>query len=406
MNSIKINYQKTKTDLCDIGFKYGTDKSSQLNKYKTNESHCHPYTLYYNSIFNEHKDKQLKICELGILKGGSLMMWRDYFKNAIIDGYDVNLEHINNFKDKYKNVEGINLFELDVRTHFELNDTYDIIIDDTTHDFYDQINIIKNSHKYLAEGGMMIIEDVFLSYDENYYLSQLKYELENVFEKHYFIEMNHQYKYSEGWNNDKILILLKKNNKLKTNKKMTIITPCTRPNNLLKCYQSIDFDYVDEWLIVYDGAHEMNFEFIQFDDHNDKIKQLIYYDPVSCFGNAQRNHALRIVKNQNTFIYFLDDDNLMHPELKELLEIADENRIYTFDIELHGSEIRKGDAPFVNQIDSLQILVDYRIIKNKKWIPYLYNADGYFIESVVKENEDKWIYVNNVLSFHNKIKSL
>ena len=35
---------------------------------------------------------------------------------------------------------------------------------------------------------------------------------------------------------------------------MTIITPCYRLNNLNKIKESIDFNYVDEWIIVYDGT--------------------------------------------------------------------------------------------------------------------------------------------------------
>ena len=35
--------------------------------------------------------------------------------------------------------------------------------------------------------------------------------------------------------------------------KMTIITPTYRIDNLNKIKQSINFEYVDEWIIVYDG---------------------------------------------------------------------------------------------------------------------------------------------------------
>ena len=45
------------------------------------------------------------------------------------------------------------------------------------------------------------------------------------------------------------------NNKYFENKKkVTIITPCYRTKNLKQIYNSIDFRYIDEWIIVYDGS--------------------------------------------------------------------------------------------------------------------------------------------------------
>ena len=36
--------------------------------------------------------------------------------------------------------------------------------------------------------------------------------------------------------------------------KITIITPSYRINNLYKIKESINFEYVHEWIIVYDGS--------------------------------------------------------------------------------------------------------------------------------------------------------
>ena len=37
------------------------------------------------------------------------------------------------------------------------------------------------------------------------------------------------------------------------NNKLTIITPSYRVNNLTDIKKSINFEYIDEWIIVYDG---------------------------------------------------------------------------------------------------------------------------------------------------------
>ena len=96
MLSLSIDYKSNKTELCEIGKKYDTDKSSQRSNV-TNDRHCHPYTLFYDSIFKNKKNENLNIAELGILNGASLLMWKEYFINAKIYGFEYNNDLINNF---------------------------------------------------------------------------------------------------------------------------------------------------------------------------------------------------------------------------------------------------------------------------------------------------------------------
>ena len=100
MKSLKINYINNSSELCEIGKKYDTDKSSQRNNV-TNYRHCHPYTLFYDGLFKNKKEEHLKIAELGILDGASLLMWNEYFKNAEIYGFDISDELINKFKQNF-----------------------------------------------------------------------------------------------------------------------------------------------------------------------------------------------------------------------------------------------------------------------------------------------------------------
>lgn len=136
--TLKINYKNNSSILCEIGKKYDTDKSSQRNNV-TNARHCHPYTLFYESLFRNKKDMNLKIAELGILDGASLLMWREYFTNAEIYGFEYNKDLIMKFKNQFNN-NRIKLSTIDVtnkdsimRSFSSLNTFYDIIIEDTTH---------------------------------------------------------------------------------------------------------------------------------------------------------------------------------------------------------------------------------------------------------------------------------
>ena len=86
--------------------------------------------------------------------------------------------------------------------------------------------------------------------------------------------------------------------------------------------------YIDEWIIVYDGNKIESNPFIF--EENEKIKEYIY--KCDCIaGIGQRNCALTRITNPDTLLYYLDDDNIIHPDLYNLLDFFDNYRIYTFD---------------------------------------------------------------------------
>ena len=132
METLKINYLVNSSELCELGKKYDTDKSSQRNNV-TDYRHCHPYTLFYDGLFKNKKNENLKIAELGILDGGSLLMWKEYFTNSEIYGFEYNNDLINNFKQNFNNdritLANINVNSKDsiIKAFSDLNVQYDII---------------------------------------------------------------------------------------------------------------------------------------------------------------------------------------------------------------------------------------------------------------------------------------
>jgi hypothetical protein len=48
------------------------------------------YLRKYEKAFSPLLDKEVRLLELGVHKGGSLIMWRDYFPRGIIVGLDIN----------------------------------------------------------------------------------------------------------------------------------------------------------------------------------------------------------------------------------------------------------------------------------------------------------------------------
>jgi hypothetical protein len=86
METLRINYKNNSSELCEIGKKYDTDKSSQRNNV-SNIRHCHPYTLFYDGLFKNKRYEKIRIAEIGILEGASILMWKEYFVNAEIYGF-------------------------------------------------------------------------------------------------------------------------------------------------------------------------------------------------------------------------------------------------------------------------------------------------------------------------------
>ena len=183
--------------------------------------------------------------------------------------------------------------------------------------------------------------------------------------------------------------------------KLTIITPCYRIQNLLKIQKSIDFEYIHEWIIVYDGTKINDLPNLF---QNDKIKEYICKgDGIE--GNDQRNYGIKQIQNEDTYIYFLDDDNIIHPGLYTLLDKITDVQLYTFNLYklkepchlLYGTDIRVGG------IDTAMFLCHYSLIKGLFWIKDVYGADGYYIKECVEKNRDKHIFVNETLCYHNAL---
>ena len=404
MTSLNVDYKASKSELCEIGRKYDTDKSSQRNNV-TDSRHCHPYTLFYNALFESKRNEKLDIAELGILDGASLLMLQEYFLNANIYGLDYDNELIRRFRREYNN-DRINLFNIDVNSQesiqnvfFNMNKTFDIIIEDTTHRFEDQIRVIENIHQYLKPGGILIIEDIFKSHSEADYIRRLESVLPN-FQNYYFISLDHVNRNSTGWNNDKLFILIKGGADpiFKNQNKITIITPSYRVDNLQTLKNSINFNYVNEWIIVYDGNNVLENPSIFRNEEDGKIKEYVYKgDGIS--GNPQRNYALTQITNNDTFLYYLDDDNIIHPDFYKLCDIIEKNKMYTFN---QVNRLR-GDNVNINHIDTAMFLIDFNLCKNINWINDRYDADGHYITECYNSNKENHIFFDNDLCYYNSI---
>ncbi len=136
---------------------------SQL--YKANKFEL-GYIDVYEKYFENIKDKELKILEIGIDKGPSLKVWSEYFKNSKIVGLDIKPIRLD-----IKNVELFFGDQTDTKfltTIVNKYNNFDIIIDDGSHISSHVIKSFNYFFDFLNDGGLYFIEDLNYSYYPRY----------------------------------------------------------------------------------------------------------------------------------------------------------------------------------------------------------------------------------------------
>ena len=136
-------------------------------KYDNEKGQGHDYFVIYDRYFAPLKNKPLKILEIGFAAGSSAHIWEDYFPNAELHFIDIEEGARQSAKD------------LSARCHLHIGDqgeeaflsglvaevgSFDIIIDDASHQVTHQVFTFEYLFPFLNEGGIYVIEDLHTSY--------------------------------------------------------------------------------------------------------------------------------------------------------------------------------------------------------------------------------------------------
>lgn len=162
------------TPLCEVMNRHGSDKGS---------GH-HNYTRLYSRLFETKRDLPLNILEIGIgsinpsvlsnmgcggyVPGSSIRGWREYFPNATIYCCDIDrdtfkyVENIPNVRPFFLDMTDVNSIQHALTTTLK-DVTFDIIIDDGLHVFYENCKLMKHLLPKLKADGIYIIEDIINS---------------------------------------------------------------------------------------------------------------------------------------------------------------------------------------------------------------------------------------------------
>ena len=126
---------------------------------------CDTYFQAYEEIFNKYVGKKITFVEVGVLHGGSLFMWREYFgKEARIVGIDLHPKAKELEKYGFEIYIGSQSDESFWKDFFAKVGKIDILLDDGGHGNDQQIITLVESIHNTNDDGIIVIEDVHASY--------------------------------------------------------------------------------------------------------------------------------------------------------------------------------------------------------------------------------------------------
>lgn len=140
--------------LDEIALLCGTDKSSDH----------HNYCVKYEKYLPFERDDKLNILEIGVQKGQSLRMWKEYYSNSTVVGVDIDVS-CTKFNDHRINIEIGNQIDVAfLKNVIEKYQYFDLVIDDGSHINSDVIFSFEHLFPAIKTHGIYIVEDTCTSY--------------------------------------------------------------------------------------------------------------------------------------------------------------------------------------------------------------------------------------------------
>ncbi len=151
-------------NLNELGIEHGTDKSTL----------SHGYLFDYEKLFPDRNEVK-NVLEIGILCGKwwkhskskypSLKMWKEWFPNATIYGFD--LKNIKSEDERIIIYQGNQASEVDITKLRDNLPELDLLVDDGSHKTFDQLLSFMVLSPKIKQGGYYVIEDLHSKANRN-----------------------------------------------------------------------------------------------------------------------------------------------------------------------------------------------------------------------------------------------
>jgi hypothetical protein len=140
-------------ELCDLAAQlYGADPARK-------PAH---YLIEYDRLFHEMRDRPISLLELGVYRGASMQMWKEYFPKATVVGLDA-LAKPDTFpsEDRFRFIHGAQDDPKCMDQAIAAGGPFDIIIDDASHlGCHTGRSFAYLFPRALRPGGIYVIEDI------------------------------------------------------------------------------------------------------------------------------------------------------------------------------------------------------------------------------------------------------
>ncbi len=144
------------TKLSWLASVYGSDKGVT----------AHQYVDLYEQILAPHRREYTRVLEIGIYKGASILMWREFFPNAEIFGLDI--ESVEVPGPRITTLQG-DQSAPDTIERLRALGPFDLIVDDGSHKAEHILASFAGLYDSVKPGGWYVIEDMQTAYAEKGY---------------------------------------------------------------------------------------------------------------------------------------------------------------------------------------------------------------------------------------------
>jgi len=140
---------------------HAADSTGEMVTTFSDKGTMHSYIEYYEKWFEPRRHDPVLLMEIGVMTGGSLLLWRKYFDQVLLTGIDLRAG-FNQELPFQKDIMCMWRWNVDSTDPVKVPELgkYDFVIDDGAHDFQSQINTFKNYWQFVAPGGTYFIEDI------------------------------------------------------------------------------------------------------------------------------------------------------------------------------------------------------------------------------------------------------
>ena len=122
----------------------------------------------YEPYLDPMRDSATAVLEIGVKRGGSLKLWKEYFPNAQVIGVDIKPNLTSLAEERVAIRIGDQGDQDFLASLIAEAAPFDLVLDDGSHQFDDQRDTLLALWPHIKPGGIYVVEDVHTSYRPKY----------------------------------------------------------------------------------------------------------------------------------------------------------------------------------------------------------------------------------------------